>query len=301
MAERTYLRGRVMRVTKLDGCGNVVLGPDSMVVSDGFISIALTPNVQQGEAIQLDNAWGVRKVDDVPVPRFVNWTAEFSFIGVNPELLSIMTGMPVAFAADGTTVQGFDIDSDVDVSLLGFATEFWTGVAGDVCDEDADQMWGYGLLPFFKGGSIGGVTVANSAINFTVSGAQSKRGTRWGVGPYDVVEDEFGNPGPLNEALTAGKHMRMLTTSIAPPEATDGSPEAVGVPATGAEMTTGLATPANSYFPANLADLTAGAGGPHGEDVVANPTTAWTTGKRIKLRDGSYAHWNATAWVAGPA
>lgn len=299
--ERTYLRGRVMRVTKLDGCGNVVLGPDSRVDSEGFISIALTPNIQTGEAIQLDNAWGTRKVDDTPVPRFVNWTAEFSFIGVNPELLSIMTGMPVVFAADGETVQGFDIDSDINVDLLGFATEFWTGVAGDVCDEDADQMWGYGLLPFFKGGSIGGVTVANAAINFTVSGAQSKRGTRWGVGPYDVVEDESGNPGPLNEALTAGKHMRMLTTSVPPPVATDGSPIAVGVAATGAVMSTGASTPANSYFPANLADLIAGAGGPHGVAVVASPATAWTSGKRIKLRDGSLAHWSSAAWVAGPA
>jgi hypothetical protein len=290
-----------MRVTKLDGCGNVVLGPDSKVVSDGFISIALTPNVQQGESIQIDNAWGTRKVDEVPTPKFVNWTAEFTFIGVNPELLAMMTGMPVVLGPDGVEVNGFRINSDVDVDLLGFATEFWTGVSGDVCDEDSATLWGYGLLPFFKGGSIGGITVQNGAINFTVTGAQSKRGSMWGVGPYNVVEDELGNPGPLREAIDPGDHLHMETTPVSPPTATDGSPEAVGVPATGGVAATGASTPANSYFPANLADLIAGDAGPHGVDVVASPASAWTTGQRIVLRDGSTAHWSGTAWESGPA
>jgi hypothetical protein len=301
MAEVTYLRGRVMRVTKLDGCGNVVLGPDSKVVSDGFISIALTPNVLAGEAIQLDNAWGERVIDDVPVPRFVNFTEEFSFIGVNPSLLTLMTGMPVVKDAAGTAIVGFDIDSEIDVSLLGFAVEFWTGVGGDVCVGGASQEWGYGLLPFNKGGTIGAVTVANAAINFTVTGAQSKKGNHWGVGPYTVVEGVGGVPGPLNVALPTTRHLRMLTTSVTPPTATDGSPSAVGVPATGAVAATGASTPTNSYFPDTLANLISGASGPHGVAVTASPNTAWTTGQKITLRDGTTAHWSGTAWVAGPA
>ena len=34
--------------------------------------------------------------------------------------------------------------------------------------------------------------------------------------------------------------------------------------------------------------------------VTANPATAWTTGQRILLADGTSAHWNGTAWVVGP-
>ena len=33
--------------------------------------------------------------------------------------------------------------------------------------------------------------------------------------------------------------------------------------------------------------------------VTANPATAWTTGQRILLADGTSAHWNGTAWVVG--
>ena len=37
----SLVRGRVMRATKLDTCGNPVYGPLSTVVSDGFITVGL--------------------------------------------------------------------------------------------------------------------------------------------------------------------------------------------------------------------------------------------------------------------
>ena len=66
------------------------------------------------------------------------------------------------------------------------------------------------------------------------------------------------------------------------------------VAATGAAPGTGAGTytPAGATPPVNLAALTG---------VVANPATAWTTGQRIVLGDGSLAHWTGTAWAAGAA
>jgi hypothetical protein len=62
--------------------------------------------------------------------------------------------------------------------------------------------------------------------------------------------------------------------------------------ATGAGPGTGNGTytPAGATPPQNLAALAG---------VTATPATAWTTGQRIVLGDGSLAHWNGTAWVAG--
>ena len=37
----------------------------------------------------------------------------------------------------------------------------------------------------------------------------------------------------------------------------------------------------------------------HRAGLTASPTTAWTTGQYVLLRDGSMAHWAGTAWVAG--
>jgi hypothetical protein len=66
-----------------------------------------------------------------------------------------------------------------------------------------------------------------------------------------------------------------------------------GAAATGATAgTPGSWTPASSLAPLTLADTTG---------ITATPATAWTTGQYVQLRDGTYAHWSSTAWVAGKA
>jgi hypothetical protein len=54
----------------------------------------------------------------------------------------------------------------------------------------------------------------------------------------------------------------------------------------------GSFTPSGSSVPANLAALA---------DVIATPSSAWTTGQHVVLGDASKAYWNGTAWVAGQA
>jgi hypothetical protein len=66
------------------------------------------------------------------------------------------------------------------------------------------------------------------------------------------------------------------------------------VTATGAGPGTGTGTftPAGATPPRNLAALST---------VVASPATAWAAGQYVLLADGSKAHWNGTAWIAGAA
>jgi hypothetical protein len=67
-----------------------------------------------------------------------------------------------------------------------------------------------------------------------------------------------------------------------------------GAAATGANatMTPGNFTPPGGSAPANLAAMSG---------ITATPATAWATGTYVVLGDGSKAHWNGTAWVAGIA
>lgn len=70
------------------------------------------------------------------------------------------------------------------------------------------------------------------------------------------------------------------------------APAAV-IEATGAVAgTPGSFTPNGATAPQTLADLSG---------VTANPTTAWTTGQRVVLGNGTTAYWNGTTWVAGTA
>lgn len=285
------LRGRRLRATRLDGCGNPVLGPDSTVVTKGFISVALTANIEEGEEISITNANGDVCVLDTPCPKLKNYSVEATFCDVNPILFNLMSGQPLVM--NGTDTVGFRMNSEVDTCASGFALELWTGIASETCDPGSGQSYGYLLLPFLQGGILGDFTVENAGINFVLTGATTKKGSGWGVGPYDVVMDS-GTPGPLATAITTGDHLHLERTTVAPPE-DDCDPQALGVPATGATAgSPGTLTPANSYAPADFADLTA-------NPITASPLTAWTTGQYIVLRDGSYAHWDSTDWVAGVA
>jgi len=285
------VRGRVMRVTRLDGCGAVVLGPDSVVTSDGFITVGLTANTDEGTTISVTNAAGKICILDQPCPQFTGYTAEVAFCGVDPDLYNLMTGQPVVLDAADEAV-GFKMNSAVDACDSGFALEVWSNVPSAACEPGAEAQYGYMLIPFLRGGIIGDFTIGNDAVNFTLSGASSKDGSQWGVGPYDVVFDDTNVPSPLLEAIDTNDHLLVTLTSVAPPEPSDGGEE-LGTPATGADAgSPGTYTPANSYGPETLADLTG---------VTASPNTAWTTGQYVRLRDGSLAHWTGSAWAAGAA
>jgi hypothetical protein len=289
----SLVRGRAMRVTRLDGCGSVDLGPDSAIVSDGFITVQLTAQTDEGETISVTNAAGRVCILDEPCPVFTGYEIQVEFCGVDPLLYELMTGMPSITDAEGNRV-GIQVNSDVDACASGFALELWSNVPSAVCDPTAGVSYGYFLVPFVKGGVIGDFTIGNDAVNFTLSGAKSKDGNTWGVGPYDVVKDDTGAAGPLLEPLPSRNHLHMQLTTVAPPEP---SCDAVGVgtPATGATGgTPGQWTPAPAYGPEDLATLTAGG-------VTASPTTAWTTGQYVVLEDGTFAHWDGTAWIAGKA
>lgn len=288
----SLIRGRVLRATQLDACGNKVLGPESSVTSDGFTTIAYTANTTTGDAIAVTNANGKPCITDTPAPQFTGYTVNLTFCQVDPYLYTLLTGQPVVLSGDGTQAVGIDVNSDVDLSGSGFALEVWSSVPSGAC-EGGLQSYGYFVMPFLQGGILGDFTVENAAITFQVSGALTKDGNAWGVGPYDVVLDDSDVAGPLNVALSTKNHLHLELTQVAPPDAAGAA--ALGVHATGA--TAGIPAtlaPANSYAPLNLADFVA-------HPVTATPSTAWTTGQYVLCRDGSKVHWNATTWVAGVA
>lgn len=292
MTTFSLVRGRAMRATKVSACGEPVLGPDSVVTTDGFVSAAFSPNTETGETITVTNANGKRCVNDEPDAQFINYGVTISFCGVNPELITMMTGQPVVLDDTGEPV-GFRVNSKI--ALIGaFALEVWTGVAGQACGEAGESIYGYSLAPFIKGGTLGDFTFQNGSVDFTLQNATTRDGTGWGVGPYDVVMDG-GVPGPLLEALDPYDHLHMQVTTVAPPSVADDSGTALGVEATSATAgSPATLTPANSYAPASIDD-------PELASLTASPTTAWTTGQYVVLRDGSYVHWSGTAWVAGIA
>lgn len=289
------IRGRAMRVTRLDGCGNPVPGANSVVASDGFISVAFTANTETGEAISIPNAAGKICIQDTPAPVFTGYSLAISLCGVDPNLVNLLTGQALVYdGSEDPEAIGFRINSKVDLDETAFALELWSGVPSAVCEPGQGVSYGYVLVPFIKGGVLGDFTVENGAVNFSISGANSKDGNGWGVGPFDVVLDGTDAPSPLLTPLDPNDHLNVELTQVAPPEPGCGGIP-LGEPAT--TITAGIPatlTPSGSYAPATLADLIA-------DDPTASPLTAWTTGQYVLLEDGTHAHWDSTDWVAGDA
>lgn len=287
----SLVRGRVLRVSKLDGCGNPLYGPTNSVVSDGFITVGLAAQTDEGTTISVTNAAGNVCILDEPAPTFTGYDVTVEFCGVNPDLVGLMTGQAVVKDFAATLGVGFRMNTKVDADNTGFALEVWSNVPAGAC---AGGLPGYGyfLLPFIKGGIIGDFTIGNDAVNFTLSGAKTKDGNAWGVGPYNVTVGTGGAPGPLNVALDPYDHLHLEVTTVPPPSSACGALP-LGVAATSAVAgIPGTYLPAHSYGRANLAAMTG---------LTASPNTAWTTGQYVTMLDGNKAHWSSSAWVAGPA
>jgi hypothetical protein len=237
----SFVKGRRMRVTRLDGCGRPIYGADSQVVSKGFVSIAYTANTDEGEEINVPNASGERCIYEPATPSFLGYSVEITFCNVDPDLFAMLTGQEVTYDAEGN-VDGFTMDTAVSITDTAFALEAWTGSPSTGgCAEGAEGNFGYVLLPFVQGGVLGDFTLENAEVTFTVSGAATKDGNGWGSGPYNVELNAGGVAAPLLTPLTATKHLLLKIVGVAPPEAACGARPLLE--ADGAALTGVTATP----------------------------------------------------------
>jgi hypothetical protein len=286
------LLGKRLRVTELDSCG-VVLPNALRLSTDGFITLSLSSEVEDGAEIIVKKASGALCVNERQASSFKRFNVEIEFCGVNPSLLAMVTNaeeyMDYAGDAAGFTIGEGELKK-------WFALELWMGMSGQVCAPGTEEASAYMVLPFVVGGVPGDITVdGENAVTFSLSGAVTRGGNGWGVGPYDVLMDSTLGapaPAPLPTALDPFDHLLLIDTALAPPpESCDPIPVTPVPIATGATAgTPGAFTPAGSTPPPDLAALQASA-------IVADPTTAWTTGQSVVLGDASDAHWDGAAWV----
>lgn len=210
------IEGEAMRLTRVDSCGRPIVGAASTIVSDGFISVGLTFEYEDGEETNQKNAAGrlckVWKQRD----QFKYVTAEISLCGVEPDLHEMTTGNDSVLDANGASV-GITVGEDPDDAY--FALEVWSNIPDAECGVGA-QPYGYFLLPFFSAARVGDLTLEATLANFSLT-ATTKRSNGWGVGPYMVVNSaEDGEPSVPSKLLTplsSKKHFLATMTTIAPP------------------------------------------------------------------------------------
>lgn len=214
------IRGKRMRITRLDECGVPVVGAATTRVTKGFISLGISPQYEEGESIQQANADGDYEINEPGDASLTHCEVEGSMIGVDPDIVELLTGNPVVLDGAGNAV-GFRLQGGIPI-LGGWGIEVWTGLAGQVCA--GAPAYGYSLLPFLRGGQIGDVTIENGAVNLTIT-SNTRENPGWGEGPYDVVDTAAALPivpGPLLTPIGPKDHWHMQLTTVAPPAVTNG-------------------------------------------------------------------------------
>jgi hypothetical protein len=214
MATKTLnsLKGRVIRLTRLDPCGTPVVGLCSTIVTAGFITVGFAPEVESGEEYTQKNAWGDFCISEKDADRnkWVNVTV--SMCEVNPDVLDLLGGgNPIS---DGTDTIGASFGQSNNTEA--FAIEVWTKQAGGSC-EGGQPEWGYFVAPFCINGAMDGeVTIENGTLEVSLKGEGQPATDAWGVGPYGD------NPLLTVDGFPEGDLWAVVRTTTQPPETTEG-------------------------------------------------------------------------------
>lgn len=210
--------GKRMRVTELDSCGVPVPGTGRQVTSDGFVTLSLSSEVEDGTEIIVKKASGALCVNEKMADSFKRFTIEIEFCGVNPDLLTLTTNAEPYEDYEGD-VAGFTVPEGE--LAKNFALEVWTGLSGQACAPgQTGEASGYMLLPFVGAGVLGDIEIGGEdSVTFSMTGAATRGGNGWGTGPYNVVMNDAtpAVPSPLPTALDPFDHLLMIDTAVAPP------------------------------------------------------------------------------------
>lgn len=211
-----YLKARVMRVTRLDADGVPVVGAKSVVVSDGFVRIALNMEYEDGTEFVTRNAWGDFCINEQDDDRLKRVTPTIDFCNVDPDLVEIVTGARLIL--DGVDAVGFALSEAPPTGR--FALEAWSKVAG------SGTEYVYWNLPNLGAGRVGEIALENATGTFSLSSRSN--GAPAGVWEAGATPATTGEPYPVsylpaNETIEEGEHIATAVTSTAPPTAACGA------------------------------------------------------------------------------
>src|ERR1700742_3359178 len=228
------VRGKMVRVTRLDSCGNfpVPTTANSFVTSSGFISVAYTTDYENGTEIIQKTADGVLCVNDKTCDQFKRLEVKVSFCGVDPDLLSIITSNSVELDAAGNDV-GFRISEGVACS--NFALELWTGLGGPGECPLSNQVYtltegGSGLTSFtLTITPSGGSAITTASIVAAATAAQVAAAIQAALDPIGTgdVAVTGATSGPYTVTFQGKLAGRQVTVTAPPTGGTGTVPPAV--------------------------------------------------------------------------
>jgi hypothetical protein len=274
------IKGRRVRITRLDSCGIPVYSTCSQVVSEGFITVTIGREEEAGAEYVQKNAWGDFCINEKD-PDILKWVnVSVQFCEVDPDILDIIADANAVVSGADTIGATFGTAQPTG----GFALEVWTKKTGvDACAGGVTE-WGYFAVPFVKNGKLDGdITIEANPLNVSLAGQGFAVPAAWGRGPH--------GDNPLLATFPTGDVFGYVVTTQQPPAATVGCadlPERAKTAPTDVFLLEPTITAEDAPNAAKLAAL----------GYVALPLTAWAMGEYFSIGTFKF-NWSGAAWAAG--
>jgi hypothetical protein len=208
------IKGLAMRATRLDSVGKWATGATASAISDGFVSIQLSANIEEGTEFQVKNANGDLCINEKDASRLKWFDLTVDFCEVDPDLYELMTGMTQIDDYASNAV-GYEIGETL--PSQNFSLEVWTAIAGAT----GYQQYVYWVLPMVTNAIVGDYQIGYDAMTFQMK-ANSQSNVNWGKGPYNVQWTSLSTPGKMITNIGSDTHLRQFATEVAPPSAVCG-------------------------------------------------------------------------------
>lgn len=170
-----------VRLTSVDVTGAVEAGSDNSYVTDAPISIAVRPNIEEGQTFSLRNGCGCSIARFKSNDTFNWWEFTFQMGKLEPEMLNMLLGSESI--TDGADVVGQAFAGALDCAddEPAVALEFWTQ---HIVESGQDSIHPYIHWTFPKTiWRLGDNTFEEGIAQPSVEGF-SRTNNQWGGGPY---------------------------------------------------------------------------------------------------------------------
>lgn len=235
--QASLVRGKVARFTLTDGCG-MPQASNSMYVTENFIEVNSTKNMDSGDEIKVRRANGVIGTYEPGQVSLLNFTVEIHFEKMDVGALVMLTGDAAILGADGTTVVGFTERAGRTLTQ-NFGMEVWSDTSGGSCVAGS-KLYGYMLYPELGQSYVTIDNIADKEVTGTIH-AVTYGGPSWGKGPYGATGDGSSVTGPvagigglpsrLLQPVAADEHRHFELTRIPPPASqTAAGPSSITLP-----------------------------------------------------------------------
>lgn len=216
----TPIKGRIVRIMKVDTCGNPITGASSAIVtSDAFVSVHPTPQYEDGVEFFKRKADGTVCVNQKDAGVLKRIQAESNWCAIDPDLRVIMSGARLITTGSATGTGFFVTEGQI---ANRFSVEVWQNVAGRAaCNAAGQQQYVYWAYPNVGNAQLQDWTSENDALEWHETWETQPAGPLWGTLPTVNPPNSYLSGSTFSNAN--GDHFAYNITTVAPPTAACGA------------------------------------------------------------------------------